>query len=228
MELLNIFKAISEFVFDLDLVFGKTHKEVLLYKRLLSKTTILNEGPVKRHVNIFKTFIDSNISAIIEKCTDNLATHKLVYSERVFIDLYTLLKECDKDTETAVWNHLLKINALINPSEQSLALTSFLNNHSKSTLSSAGEDDLLSDLITTVKDSLTGETVSNPMETAMSLVSSGKLSNIISTMTQKFSSGALNPEDLLKKVMNIYTTETQGNEDAPDINQFISSIVNTK
>ena len=54
MELLNIFKAISEFVFDLELVFGKTHKEVLLYKRLLSKTTILNEGPVKRHVNYFQ------------------------------------------------------------------------------------------------------------------------------------------------------------------------------
>lgn len=224
MELLNIFKAISEFVFDLELVFGKTHKEVLLYKRLLSKTTILNEGPVKRHVNIFKTFIDSNLTAISEKCTDKLTTNKLVYSERVFIDLYTLLKECDKDTETAVWNHLLKINALINPSEQSLALTSFLSNTSPSN----GEDDLLTDLISTVKDSLTGETVTNPMETAMSLVSSGKLSNIISTMTQKFSTGALNPEDLLKKVMNIYTTETQGNEDAPDINQFISSIVNTK
>lgn len=227
MVLLNIFKAISEFVFDLELVFGKSHKEVLLYKRLLSKTTILNEGPVKRHVNIFKTFIDSNISAITEKCSDKLVTHKLIYSERVFIDLYTLLKECDKDTETAVWNHLLKINALINPSEQSLALTSFLTNSQNNT-SAGGDDDLLSDLITTVKDSLTGETVTNPMETAMSLVSSGKLSNIISTMTQKFSSGALNPEDLLKKVMNIYTTETQGNEDAPDINQFISSIVNTK
>lgn len=224
MELLNIFKAISEFVFDLELVFGKTHKEVLLYKRLLSKTTILNEGPVKRHVTIFKSFIDSNLTAITEKSSDKLTTHKLVYSERVFIDLYTLLKECDKDTETAVWNHLLKINALVNPSEQSLALTSFLSN----TTPSNGEDDLLTDLISTVKDSLTGETVTNPMETAMSLVSSGKLSNIISTMTQKFSTGALNPEDLLKKVMNIYTTETQGNEDAPDINQFISSIVNTK
>ena len=50
---LIIFKAISNFVRDLNDSFGTKQRSLQLYSRLISKTKIIHEGPIKKHVDTF-------------------------------------------------------------------------------------------------------------------------------------------------------------------------------
>lgn len=215
----TIFKAIVDFINDLDIVFGKQYKTVALYKRLVVKTTIIHEIPVNKHINTFKEFLENNIEALETKNNSKILSPIIKYSDRVFINIQTLLSKSDNETASAIWNHLLNINTLINPSEKSLVLfKESINSQSEN------DEDFIQDIINTVTDSIDPNSVSDPMSAAMSLINSGKLTNIMSSMTEKFTNGTLNPEQMLKKVTQMYTNVTQGHTDAPDINSIISSL----
>jgi len=215
----KIFDAITDFVSDLHMVFGEEYKNVTLYKYLLDKTTHQNVVPVQKHVEVFRTFVNGNADAIERKDASLLAQPVVLYSERVFIDVGDLLSKCTKETSNAVWNHILAINAHINPSEKALVLL-------KESVESSGNndsDDFLQDIINTVTSSVDPNTGGDPMMIAMNLMSSGKLSSIISNMTTKFNDGSINPDDLLKRVTTMYTDMTAGDETAPDISSIIST-----
>lgn len=212
----TIFKAISDFVSDLYTVYGEKHKSIALYHRLVSKTTIVDKDPVQKHIAVFTRFCDANSKALEERDASKIVDPLIKYSDRVFVKLDTIMEHSDKETRTAIWNHLLTINALIHPGERSLELLK--------TSSEAGDDDFITDIIDAVSSNIDPVTNANPMAAAMALVSSGKLTDIISSMSDKFASGTLDPEALLRKVSGMYSKMTEGDKDAPDIGTIISSI----
>ncbi len=211
----TIFKAISDFVSDLNTVYGEKHKSIALYHRLVSKTTIVDKDPVRKHINVFARFCDANSKALEEKDAGNIVDPLIKYSDRVFVKLDTIMEHSDSDTRAAIWNHLLTINALIHPGERSLELLR---------TSRASDEDFITDIIDAVSSNIDPTTTTNPMAAAMALVSSGKLTDIISSMSDKFASGTLDPETMLKKVSSMYSKMTEGDKDAPDIGTIISSI----
>ncbi len=211
----TIFKAISDFVSDLNTVYGEKHKSIALYHRLVSKTTIVDKDPVRKHINVFARFCDANSKALEEKDAGNIVDPLIKYSDRVFVKLDTVMEHSDSDTRAAIWNHLLTINALIHPGERSLELLR---------TSRASDEDFITDIIDAVSSNIDPTTTTNPMAAAMALVSSGKLTDIISSMSDKFASGTLDPETMLKKVSSMYSKMTEGDKDAPDIGTIISSI----
>jgi len=211
-----IFKAISDFVADLNTVYGEKHKSIALYHRLVSKTTILDKDPVRKHIGVFTRFCDANSKALEEKDANRIVDPLIKYSDRVFVKLDTIMEHSDSETRAAIWNHLLTINALIYPGERSLELLR--------TSREASDDDFITDIIDAVSSNIDPTTNTNPMAAAMALVSSGKLTDIISSMSDKFASGTLDPEAMLKKVSSMYSKMTEGDKDAPDIGTIISSI----
>ena len=213
----SVFERIVEFVNDLNTVFGKTHKNIGLYNRLLEKTTVSNEKPVLKHVSIFKDFLSENIEALKARSSDKL-NGKIVYSERVNLDISVLLSEGDSNTCSAIWQHLLTINAILFPTSEALTL-----------LQSEPEDtDFIKEIIDTVSNSIDPSSSSDPMTLAMELMSSGKLTGIVSSMTSKFTSGEIDPDKMLEKVNKMYSTITAGNENAPDLSSIISSLTNSQ
>ena len=58
---LIVFNAISKFVHSLNECFGEKQRSLQLYGRLIEKTTIIHEGPIKKHINAFKKFDNGSL-----------------------------------------------------------------------------------------------------------------------------------------------------------------------
>ena len=215
----EIFKAIVDFIIDLDTVYGSKYKSISLYKRLVSKMSILNTDPIRKHIAVFAAFCADNKLALESGDMSNLPQPLLKYSDRVFVQLDTVVAKSDVETNKTILKHLLTINALINSSDKTaVALLSNANVSRNST------DDVLTDLINTVTESIDPRSGADPVSAAMGLISSGKLSNIISTMTTGVTNGTINTEAMLKKVTSMYMQVTKDDRDAPDINSIISTV----
>lgn len=218
----KIFQAISDFINCLEFVFGRQFKSLALYNRLVNKTTREHVTPIKKHISVFSEFCSINSYAINERDYNLLAQNNISYSERVYIPLDQIFQKANKDTSNIMWQHLVTINALINPSPESYALVSTVNKPQVS------DDDFINDIINVVSSSINPETVSaaNPIDTAMSLISSGKLQNIITTMTSHFENGTLNYQSLLSKVIGMYSNVSGGEKNDIDIQSIINTIGN--
>ena len=73
------FKAIANFVKDLDEVFGKEQKSLTLYARLINKTTLAHSDAIEKHVNSFKSFCISNREFIKEKNFAEFVNPSILY-----------------------------------------------------------------------------------------------------------------------------------------------------
>src|SRR5579872_4374335 len=112
------FKAIMDLVDQLREVFciDGNHHEVLLYNHLLTKTQLSNKRAISKHLSCWYNFCNHNQTAIMEKSIDQMMHHKISYSDKVYIDMYVLLKECgDIDTRNTIWDHLISIYAILDP-----------------------------------------------------------------------------------------------------------------
>lgn len=213
----NIFQAIKDFVCDLNSEFGETNKPLSLYNTLLSKTTLSHTIHISKHVDLFRDFINSNKDVLTNTDLSLLSKPKLEYSEKVYINFEDIIPSCGQDTKKALLKHLANINALLNPTEDAMQLI-------KSVCGTSDSDyDFITDIISTVTENIDTENISDPMTTAMSLLSSGKLTKIFDDMRTKFTEGSLDPAQLLKKVSKIYSEVSQGEADLPDISTLISS-----
>ena len=66
-EIILCFKAISDFTTELGELFSKKQHSLQLYCRLISKTTIVHDESIKRHVNAFRIYCNNNREAIMNK-----------------------------------------------------------------------------------------------------------------------------------------------------------------
>jgi hypothetical protein len=107
---LKTFNAIVEFVKDLNSNFGRKYKPVALYNRLLEKTTLRDVTCIKRHIDAFKSFFNSNPKYITNSELNDHAT--INYSDRVFLNINSILNRTDHASHDCIRNHLLTIASL--------------------------------------------------------------------------------------------------------------------
>ena len=113
------FKAICNFVKDLNFAFGDRLPPLQLYAHLLDKTGLINEEPIRKHVSIFQDFIDKNEEAILQKSVSLLQeNHVLKYSEKVYINLNAVIQLSETEDIGTLWTHLLTITAILKPAGQ--------------------------------------------------------------------------------------------------------------
>ena len=112
------FNAISCFANSISDEFGGKLAPVKLYAHLLSKTALGHHKAINKHVDAFKDFCIANRDAIYENEVGRIAgdNHRIVYSERVYIDVRELLCMADESTKSVIWKHLVWLSALMDPS----------------------------------------------------------------------------------------------------------------
>ena len=113
------YKKITDFVEQLNEAYGKNFHELALYHRIIEKTKFTNKIAVKQHIKLFTEFCIRNQTEIIAK-NKSLIFKRISWSEKVFIDLYSIINQEDIDNETleVIWNHLLVISSALNPTTQ--------------------------------------------------------------------------------------------------------------
>lgn len=173
------FKAIHGFVLSLADEFKSKQHSLALYARLIEKTTFSHDAAMRKHIACFAHFCIRNKLALEKQDVSKLAEHKIQFSERVFINIKHLFSLADSDTKRVIWEHLLTISALVNPSSQAKKhLEKF-----KST-ESAKESDFLANFVSQVEDKVSTANFdeSNPMDAISSIMNSGIMENLMSSL----------------------------------------------
>ena len=204
-NILVIFKAISNFTQALSDEFSKKQRTLALYSRLINKTTLAHDKPIEKHINAFKQFCISNRDAILAKDSTLLITSNITYSERVYINMKNIFNMADEETTQVIWEHLLTISALVDPSSKAKEiLKESLNNVNINS-------NFLSEIFKKVENNL--DPNASPMEAINSMMKSGLIQELLGTMNSKVSDGSLNLEQLLSSVqelMSQFRNSTEG------------------
>ncbi len=223
---LIIFKAISNFVRDLNDNFGTKQRSLQLYSRLISKTKIIHEGPIKKHVDAFNVFCTENKDAISTKNKNGLKCNKITYSDKVYINMGLIFQQSNKQEMSAIWKHLLTIMALLDPSSKAKSVL-------RESLHSSGEaeQNFLTNIIDKVETNIDPSSTSNPMEAVSKIMSSGIFTDLVGGMSSGLQSGELDLGKLMGSVQNMVGSlqaQTGGEtpEGMPDLSAMMGQMTN--
>lgn len=193
--LILTFKAISNFVSELNVSFGKEHRPLKLYSRLIEVTTLNHNEAIRKHFEAFRIFCTKNRDLIMDKNHKDIHDN-VVYSERVFIDISAILESSDAETRRIIWNHIFTISALVDPTSKAKAM---LREQSEN---KSSEADFISNLISKVESNIDVEN-DNPMNAIQTIMSSGIFTDLVSGMNDGLQNGSLNIGRLMGTVQGM-------------------------
>lgn len=199
---LVVFKTIANFTQALSEEFGKKQHSLELYCRLINKTTLAHDAPIKKHISAFTNFCISNKDAIISKDHTKITISNITYSDKVYINIKQILNWADTDTRDVIWSHLLTISALVDSTSNAKEILKSLEvQESNSTEHSGEESDFLSKLMEKIEGHI--DPNATPMQAIASIMSSGILTDLISGMNTGISNGSLDLPKIMKSVQGM-------------------------
>jgi len=214
------FRTICNFVNDLAEEYGKRHKPLLLYKRLANHTQISHDKAIKKHISIFTDFCTTNREALESQDSSKLATKRLVYSDRVFIDIDFIFRVADSETAPVIWQHLLTISALTDP----------LGNAREILKKKGGVDEtkFITDIITKVQDNINPN--ATPMESITNIIKSGVAQDVVGGIKGRLQSGNLDFGKImgsLKTVVSNYESTAEPNSESAKSLNMVGNFLGT-
>ena len=193
------FENINKFVSDLTEVFGNKQHSLLLYNRLLCKTTIKHTDMISKHISCFHEFITKNKKAILEKDNTLLVSPIIFFSKKVNIKMDEIFKMSDSETSNIIWKHLLVITNCLEPSEEVMNLLK------KSLDEKSSEGQFLNNLFQKIEKNV-DPTSNDPMSAIMGLMSSGVFTDLISNMNSGMQDGSLDIGKLFGTVQGMMSS----------------------
>jgi len=240
MDSILAFKAISNFVSDLAQEFSNVYHPVALYNRLLERTKIGNDAIIRKHVDLFRTFVAENRVGILENDITKFAQSTIQYSERVFINIVDLYQKANKENKEAIHQHLLAISALLDPTSNakqvlanSMRSSALVPAVAASASASSGDNEskFINDLISKVEGTINPSEMTNPMQAVTSIMSSGVFNDLVTSMSDGISSGNLDIGKLMTSMTSIVSNIQPAGGSAPsgmppigDIAALLSSL----
>jgi len=195
------FNTICNFIRDVNASFGTKQKALMLYGHLIEKTGLIHIEPVRKHIQIFQAFVKENEDAILGRKRNLVRVGKIVYSERVWIDLAAIFQMADREEELIIWNHLLTISAILNPDGKAKQVLKDLKNKP----STGSEDNFLKNIMEKIGDqiqSTNGEEV-NPMQMIGSMMSSGVFNEIFQGLSSGMSDGNMDIGKMMSSMQSM-------------------------
>jgi hypothetical protein len=121
----QVFDAIKAFILSLNETFNQGNKKanpLNLYGRLIKQMQFVNTDSVKKVVGGFKSFFKEYSEIVNNDITKLPNDIQIKYgnSEKVFIEITRYIKLSTAETQNVIKNHLLAINALMNPTKENI------------------------------------------------------------------------------------------------------------
>jgi hypothetical protein len=185
-----VFKYICNFIKDLNESFGEKQKSLLLYAHLMDKTGIMHEEPIKKHVQLFYSFVKANEEPITNKDLNHLIEKKIFYSEKVGIDLDEILTIADQDEKDAICKHLLTLLAILDPSSSAKKVLKDEIDKKAKRGEKGNEEMFLKNVIDKVSSEMDGN-VENPMQLMNKMMTSGVFTEVVENMNSSLNDGSL-------------------------------------
>ena len=198
-QTLIIFNCISKFISELNSQFSDKQRSLQLYSRLIEKTTIVHEEPIKKHIDAFKSFCINNRDAISKLDYNLLVQQNVTYSERVYVNIHSILKDADKEETKVIWKYILSLSAYLDPSNKAKEM---LKKSMESSGNTGGkEEDFLTNIINEVEGQV--DPTQNPMEAVSNIMQSGLFSNLVGNMNSGLQNGELDLGKLMGTVQTM-------------------------
>lgn len=212
------YKAIVNFINELNEVFGETQKSLRLYAHLLGKTSPMCKIVVAKHIDVFRKFCVVNRESILSK--SKLVKDTVVYSKKVFIDVQSILDSSDNETKKVIWRHIMTISALVDPSAKIKELL-------KMESSQSNETDFITGMMSKVGNHIgSSQAGENPMNIISNLMSSGIFTELVNNMGSEIQDGNLDFSKLVGTVQTMMGTLTNNDPKAMNmVNSIISPII---
>jgi hypothetical protein len=195
------FNTICNFIRDVNASFGTKQKALMLYGHLIEKTGLIHIEPVRKHIQIFQAFVKENEDAILGRKRNLMRAGKIVYSERVWIDLAAIFQMADREEESIIWNHLLTISAILNPDGKAKQVLKDLKNKP----STGSEDNFLKNIMEKIGDQIqsSGGEDANPMQMIGSMMSSGVFNEIFQGLSSGMSDGNMDIGKMMSSMQSM-------------------------
>ena len=231
-QTLIIFNAISKFIKELNTHFGNKQKSLQLYSRLIEKTTIIHDEPIKKHIKAFKTFCIDNRDAITNTDYKLIVSDKISYSERVYLNIKQIFNIADTDERKVIWTHILHLSALLDPSNKAKEiLKKSMNSGNIQDGKGGNEENFLNNIIDEVEEHV--DPNANPMQAVSNIMQSGLFNNLVGNMNDGLQNGDLDLNKLMGTVQSMVTNLTgitkdmnmDNNNLSEDDNQNISKMM---
>jgi len=221
---LNTFRTINDFINELNDFFGKKQNSLQLYHRLIKRTEIADTKMIIKHIEVFTKFCVGNRKGIQDKDINKFSSHKISFSDRIYINLLPIMNHKDKDVVKTVWKYLLTISALVDKESRA---KSILYNDGSSGMGGG----LMGDMMGTIQQEIDAANIQdtgNPLEMMGSLMASGALSNIMTSFTDKMNNGEFDIMSLMGEAQNMMQglQSSEGGEN-PMMNPLIQNMMQT-
>ena len=213
------FKAIVNFTNNLFEEFGEEHKCVKLYNHLLSKTTLSHDTAIQKHITSFRTFCIENRESISNFDIEGIQGD-ITYSNRVYLDIKNILKLSQKDTQKIIWQHLLIISAILDPTGKAKQI---LQQQKEESQNVDGEANFLTDIIDKIENNVDPNS-SNPMEAVSTIMQSGVFNDLVQGMGNGLQDGSLDLNKLMGTVQNMVTKLNDEVEEEDKNNESVNMI----
>jgi hypothetical protein len=217
---LKKFQAISDFISDIAGIYGESLLELDAYNKLLSATTLKNKSAIENHIKIFTSYCKDNEKTIITQNENDIKN--IIYSDALFIDMKTIFKMAEKDNKTVIWNHLLTLLYMTNPSVELKAMLKKQQAVKKDM--NDNESQFLENMIDKLQNNVSEEQMNNPMSAMMGLLSSGVLTDLMGQAQSQSQSGNLNIKKLLGSVTKMVESLSDGDDDINDLNEKLKNV----
>jgi len=222
------FNTICNFIRDLSGSFGNKQKSLLLYGHLIEKTGLIHIDPVKKHINIFKKFVEDNQDAIEKRDKNLFKNNNISYSDKVSIDIKNIFDICDRDEEKVIWNHLLTISAVLNPVGNAKQILKELTAPKKG--GDVNEDNFLKNIMEKIGSEVENYDADsmNPMQMIGSMMSSGALNDVFQSISSGLNEGNLDLGSMMNSMQSLVSNlSTMVNENQPDTTATTTTNVET-
>ena len=213
------FKAISTFVTELAETFGDDQHSLKLYGRLVEKTTLAHDEPIRKHIAAFASFCRENREALTHRDAKQIETAVVKYSDKVCIDIKSILVTADRDTQSVIWEHLLCISALVDPAGKAKELLKQTTD-GKST---SNEANFITDIIDKVESHV--DPNANPMEAVTKIMQSGVFNDLIGSLNSGVSDGSLDMGKLMGTVQSMVGQMGGGQPGQPNPMEMLTSMM---
>lgn len=213
------FKSICNFVKALNEVFGDRSAGLQLYAHLLEKTGLIHEEPIRKHLQIFKTWLKSNESMVVTKNYRNakeleIDIQPIKYSDKVYLDMKFLLESADDEQLEVIHTHLLTIAAVLDPSSEARRILR-QRKAKQNAASGKRDDDVLTNIFKKIGDNINLDS-GNPLEMVSSVLNSGVVSDVMNVVNEGFGpDGNIDFVKMLGSLQTVVQNFSQDSSTAP-------------
>jgi hypothetical protein len=221
VEEISFFNNISKFVEDLSTNYN--YKPLKHYNTIVKNTKTDNKAGMRKHINIFRNYVNAHSNSIKSRNFNNLK--KIVYPAEkmeISIDIKGILmklsrEESSQEEYDIIWKHMENFLYLSNPIvNKELVMNEKNEKEDKKIIDDNDPNsEFVNDTLNTIQAHLSPEQMADPGTAVMSLFSSGALSGLISSASNKANSGKMNTKSLIKTAKNLLASleEEDGSED---------------